>query len=49
MCNTDAPPVLWEWVLDYEVKVKSCTVSPIPLLQGRTLHEHMKGDTPDIT
>ena len=30
MCNTDAPPVLWEWDLDYEAEVKSCTVIPIP-------------------
>ena len=47
--NTDAPPVLWEWDLDHEAKVKICTVSPIPWLQGRTLHEHITGDTTEIT
>ena len=31
--NTDAPPVLWEWYLDYEDEVKSCTVIHIPRLQ----------------
>ena len=49
MRNTDAPAVLWEWVLDYEAEVKSFTVIPIPRLQGRTPHEHMTGEMPDIT
>ena len=49
MRNTDAPLVLRDWELDYEAKVKSCTVSPIPLIQVITPHEHMMGETSDIT
>ena len=49
MRNANAPPVLWEWALNFEAEVKSCTVSPIPRIQGRTPHEHMTGETPDIT
>ena len=49
MCNTDAQPVLWEWDLYYEAKVNSCTVIPTHRLQERTPHEHMTGETPDIT
>ena len=49
MGNTEDPLVLWEWVLSYESEVNSCTVRPIPQLQGRTLYEHITGDTPDIT
>ena len=46
MRNTNTPPVLWEWYLDYEAEVKSFTVIPIPRLHGRTMHEHMTGETP---
>ena len=47
--NTDAPPVLWEWELDYEAEVKSCTVSTIPRIWEIILHEHMTGETSYIT
>ena len=49
MRNTGTPSVLWEWDLDYESEVKSFTVRLIPQLQGRTPHENITGQMPDIT
>ena len=47
--NIDDPTVVWEWTLDYEAKFNTFTVSPISWLHGRTPHEHMMGEKPDIT
>ena len=49
MHNMDAPPFLWDWYLDYEAEVNSCTLIPIPKLPGKTPHEHITVEMPDIT
>jgi hypothetical protein len=47
--KTNAPRRLWDFCATYQAKIRNLTAHPLYALQGRTPHELVTGNTPDIS
>ena len=49
MARTNTPTVLWDFCCQYVSELRNFLVRPTPQLKGRTPHEILSGNTPDIS
>jgi hypothetical protein len=49
MARTNTPSVLWDYCCQYTTELRNYLARPPPQLHGRTPHEVITGNTPDIS
>jgi len=49
MARTNTPGILWDYCCQYTAELRNYLARPLPQLRGRTPHEIITGNTPDIS